>query len=90
VVETAPVDDVFHRPGHPYTRALLDSIPHSGGKVKGQRLPTIAGLVPGLFEMPHGCRFADRCSKCESQCETDLPAIREFGADRNIRCHYPL
>ncbi|MCH2200915.1 MAG: ABC transporter ATP-binding protein [Fuerstiella sp.] len=90
VVETAPVNDLFHRPGHPYTKALLDSIPHAGGRIKGQRLATIDGLVPGLFEMPQGCRFAGRCPKREQNCVDEQPEVQEFETNRSIRCHYPL
>ena len=90
VVETAPVNDLFHCPGHPYTRALLDSIPQAGGRIKGRRLSTIEGLVPGLFQMPQGCRFAARCPGREQNCVDELPEVRTFGTDRCIRCHYPL
>ena len=91
VVETANVSDLFHRPAHPYTSALLKSIPQSGTRTKkGQRLPTIEGLVPGLFEMPSGCRFADRCEFCEQKCRDEQPAVTEAASDRNFRCHLPL
>ena len=91
VVETAGVSDLFHRPAHPYTSALLKSIPQSGQRTThGQRLPTIEGLVPGLFEMPSGCRFADRCEFCEQKCRDEQPDVTSQQADRNIRCHFPL
>lgn len=91
VVETAGVSDLFHRPAHPYTNALLKSIPQSGGRgEKGKRLPTIDGLVPGLFEMPSGCRFADRCEFCEQKCQDDQPLVTQVSAERNLRCHFPL
>lgn len=91
VVETAGVSDLFHRPAHPYTNALLKSIPQSGTRTqKGQRLPTIDGLVPGLFEMPHGCRFADRCGFCEQKCRDEQPDVSQATSDRNHRCHFPL
>lgn len=91
VVETAEVTELFHRPAHPYTSALLKSIPQSGGKQKqGTRLPTIDGLVPGLFEMPTGCRFADRCPLCEQVCRDELPALTEPTEDHKVRCFFPL
>lgn len=90
VVETAPVSDLFHRPAHPYTSALLKSIPKSGTRAKtGTRLPTIEGLVPGLFEMPSGCRFADRCEFVEQKCRDEQPVV-QLSTDRNLRCHFPL
>ena len=89
VVETAEVSDLFHRPQHPYTSALLKSIPQSGTrKERGQRLPTIDGLVPGLFDMPPGCRFADRCEFCEQKCRDEEPKIN--GDNHIVRCHFPL
>lgn len=90
VVETAPVSRLFQRPAHPYTRALLDSIPRPGPKIRGQRLTTIPGLVPGLFSMPQACRFADRCSFRQDRCESQQPALTECGADQSVRCHFPL
>ncbi len=91
VVETAGVSDLFHRPAHPYTNALLKSIPQSGTRTKkGERLPTIEGLVPGLFEMPSGCRFADRCELCEQKCRDEQPDVTEATSGRNFRCHLPL
>ena len=91
VAETAGVHDIFHRPAHPYTSALLKSIPQSQGrKEKGTRLPTIEGLVPGLFDMPTGCRFADRCDFCEQKCRDESPETTKLGNDRIVRCHFPL
>lgn len=91
VVETADVTDLFHRPAHPYTSALLKSIPQSGRRSeKGTRLPTIDGLVPGLFDMPSGCRFADRCEFCEDKCRDVEPDITSSESQRVVRCHFPL
>ena len=90
VVETAAVHDLFHDPAHPYTRALLGSIPHSGSKEKGKRLPTIDGLVPGLFEMPDACRFADRCAGKQDKCVELVPEIDWFADNRCVRCHFPV
>ena len=89
IVETAPVDDVFHDGSHPYARALLDSIPQSGGRKHGQRLTTIPGIVPGLHNMPKACRFADRCEKKEDRCEQELPLLEIIDNQRQVRCHFP-
>jgi oligopeptide/dipeptide ABC transporter ATP-binding protein len=75
VVESAAVRDLFHHPAHPYTRALLDSIPHSGTRSKGERLATIPGLVPSLYEMPKACRFAERCTFRQDSCVTQPPSL---------------
>ena len=88
VIETGTVRDIFHRPRHPYTKALLDSIPKSGEREHGARLPTIEGIVPSLFELPVGCRFADRCGYKEDKCVDVEPALE--GDVREVRCHFPL
>ena len=90
VIESAPVRDVFHRPQHPYTKALLDSIPKQGRKEHGKRLPTIEGIVPSLFNLPKGCRFADRCGYAADLCRTNEPELKACADGRHVRCHYPL
>ncbi|MFT7486884.1 MAG: peptide/nickel transport system ATP-binding protein [Candidatus Paceibacteria bacterium] len=89
VIESAPVRDLFHNPQHPYTKALLGSIPKSGQRTSGQRLPTIEGIVPSLFELPKGCRFADRCESKEDLCVLEEPNLEQHG-ERSNRCHYPI
>jgi len=101
VVETGSVRDIFHRPRHPYTRALLDSMPKPGAAGHQKRLPAIEGMVPSLFDLPEGCRFADRCGFRKPDCEAKLPDLVSLGAgssvesqtNRNaqaVRCFYPL
>ena len=89
-VEEAPVRDLFHNPSHPYTQALLQSIPRSGKKEQGKRLATIEGIVPSLFDMPQACRFADRCDCMQDKCKTDMPEIVSLGEQRSVRCHFPV
>lgn len=90
VVEMATVHDLFHRPQHPYTRALLDSIPINDATHHGQRLPAIEGIVPSLFELPQGCRFHDRCKFCEDECRQTEPDLETTGPQQSVRCHFPL
>jgi peptide/nickel transport system ATP-binding protein/oligopeptide transport system ATP-binding protein len=91
VIEEAPVRELFHHPRHPYTRALLDSIPKTGRKEHGKRLPTIDGIVPSLFDLPKGCRFRERCPYRQDRCAAEEPALEPRGADRRlVRCHFPL
>ncbi len=93
VIEVAGVHRLFHSPQHPYTRALLDSIPRAGRKVYGRRLPTIEGIVPGLFELPTGCRFSDRCSRSQPLCRENEPRLLPVegeGEAHLVRCHFPL
>ena len=90
VVEEALVRDVFHRPQHPYTKALLESVPKTGDRQQGERLPAIEGIVPSLHDLPVGCRFHDRCSFREDRCIDEEPALEAAEAERHVRCHFPL
>ena len=90
VVEQAFVHDLFHDPAHPYSKALLESIPRSGRKEKGKRLASIDGMVPSLFDMPTACRFADRCDHRQDTCMTDLPEVVSSSRGRAVRCHFPV
>lgn len=90
IIEQAPVRELFHAPQHPYTRALLTSIPKSGGKQKGARLPAIEGIVPSLFELPKGCRFNNRCPNAAQRCIDEEPRLTIDEQGRAVRCHFPL
>ncbi len=85
VVEQGSVDDIFHAPQHPYTRALLDSIPTMGAGTR-QRLQSIQGQVPHPLNRPPGCPFHPRCDQAiEGLCETvDPPYLR--AGDSLARC----
>ena len=77
-VEEGPVEALFARPLHPYTRGLLRSAPRLGrGTQRGARLPEIPGMVPSPRAMPHGCRFAPRCDLAQPQCASAYPDWRE-------------
>ncbi|MDA0323536.1 MAG: ABC transporter ATP-binding protein [Verrucomicrobia bacterium] len=78
VVETAALRDLFARPRHPYTEALIRSIPKLTG-ARGE-LETIDGQVPSPLAYPGGCRFRDRCCKAFERCELEMPPLYE--ADR--------
>lgn len=80
-IEEAPVLELFAHPRHPYTRALLGSVPSR----RNQTLPTIPGRVPALADLPGGCTFADRCTHAEPVCET-VPRPVEVG-DARVLCH---
>jgi len=70
-VETGSVRDIFNHPSHPYTQALLDSVPKL--EERTARLYSIEGQPPLLWKLPLGCRFASRCSYTEARCETEYP-----------------
>jgi peptide/nickel transport system ATP-binding protein len=76
VVEDAPVDSALVRPRHPYTSGLLRSLPRLSAR--GAVLPSIAGRVPTLRDMPSGCRFAERCGHLRAEC-TAPQAIETAG-----------
>ena len=91
VVEIAPVDSIF-KPvtvfSHPYTEALLTSIPMLTGD-QGDRLDAIPGAVPHPLDLPKGCRFAPRCKYRTSKCDENMPELKEAGLDQSVRCFYP-
>ncbi len=90
VVEQGTVEDIFYRPKHPYTKGLLDSIPHfeTGSKLK--QLKTIAGLVPSLMNLPKGCRFHDRCPRAQSDCLAVDPRLENLRGAHKVACHHPI
>jgi oligopeptide/dipeptide ABC transporter ATP-binding protein len=86
VMEAGPVDDIFHAPQHPYTRALLRSIP-SRQTTTGTVLPMIAGALPHPFNRPAGCPFHPRCdSALPARCAGAVPASYVLGARRVVSC----
>jgi oligopeptide/dipeptide ABC transporter ATP-binding protein len=83
VVESGDVREIFRNPAHPYTRGLLNSIPHLGRKRR--RLEAIAGQPPSLVDPPRGCRFAARCPQRMSRCD-DYPPQFEVSTDHKAAC----
>ncbi len=77
IVERAPVKDLFNNPMHPYTIGLLESIPSFDSTLGNEkdRLKTIEGMVPSLFDLPRGCSFQDRCSKVSSHCKDENSSL---------------
>ena len=74
IVEAGPVDDVLEAPQHPYTEALLRSIPRLGAS-RGEALAIIPGMVPSPLEWPAGCRFRDRCGHAFARCAEQPPSF---------------
>ena len=93
VVEKGPVDQIFHSAKHPYTQALLLSIPsiESEPRVK---LPTISGSIPHPYRRPNGCPFHPRCSQAmPGLCDTQVPTLMPVGPDQEASCflyHQPV
>ncbi len=86
VVEQAAVAELFDNPAHPYTRALLHSIPRID-TVTSERLEAIEGSVPDPFHIPAGCAYADRCGDfMPGRCDRQVPQMMEFAPDHQVRC----
>ncbi|MCD6257823.1 ABC transporter ATP-binding protein [Candidatus Aerophobetes bacterium] len=84
ICELATVEELFENPLHPYTRALLRSIPRPGIK----NLESIEGNVPNLVNPPSGCRFHPRCPKAKEKCTRVKPKIKKVGKDHFVACHF--
>jgi oligopeptide/dipeptide ABC transporter ATP-binding protein len=84
IVEEGSIEQIFTNPTHPYTRGLLKSIPVLDKKV--DELYSIPGVVPPLYNLPSGCKFADRCSRMCSDCTKALPELREIEDGHYVRC----
>ncbi|HET8586600.1 MAG TPA: ABC transporter ATP-binding protein, partial [Candidatus Limnocylindria bacterium] len=84
VVESGATDDVLRRPKHPYTEALLASIPSRGRR--GERLNVIKGSIPNPFRMPIGCRFTPRCPYAFGPCPLHEPPLDEVEPGRSVKC----
>ncbi|WP_077035297.1 dipeptide ABC transporter ATP-binding protein [Pelomonas sp. KK5] len=84
IVETAPADEFFAAPKHPYARLLLQALPDAGRR--GEPLAAIAGTVPPLWESFRGCRFAPRCDRAMVHCANELPELSEEGPAHRVRC----
>ncbi len=87
IVESAPTHELLQRPLHPYTRALLQSVPGLEGQA--ERLRTIPGHVPQLGALPAGCRFHPRCELANPDCAVAAPALAEVEPQRWVRCPVP-
>lgn len=85
VVEEGTVQDIFYRPAHPYTEALLRSLPTIDTQ-KNERLVSIPGTPPDLYAPPQGCGFASRCEKCMKICKTNQPPTFELDGNHKSAC----
>ncbi len=83
IIELGPRDAMFRHPAHPYTRALLDAIPHLS---QARALTGIPGTTPGPGRRPSGCRFHDRCEYVQDRCRETEPADVQVGPDHTAKC----
>ena len=92
IVESAPADAFYRRPGHPYSMALLSAVPDVGRGLKGSgaaaRRVLLRGDVPTSAQPVEGCPFQPRCPFARDRCLEETPALREIEPDRAVACHY--
>lgn len=86
IVELAPARELLRRPLHPYTRALMNSVPKLRGNT--DRLSAIPGNVPRIGDFPPGCRFAPRCPIAKPECSEKIPELLEVEPGRFVRCPF--
>jgi len=89
LVEIGPVSEVFSRPLHPYTRALLDSVPSSDPRLR-DRLKSLEGEIPSPLNPPPGCSFAPRCAHADARCSEVAPSLERHDDGRQVACYHPL
>ena len=85
IVEIAPMADLYAAPGHPYTRALFNSVPRVGAG--RQVFHPIAGEIPSPLNPPSGCHFHPRCPQAGARCKSEAPALLSTADGRQLACH---
>jgi peptide/nickel transport system ATP-binding protein len=89
VVEVGPSDELFRRPRHPYTAALLSSVPSTNPAHRKKRI-VLQGDLPTPTNLPKGCRFHTRCPSVSERCRQEAPALADIGGERQVACHTPM
>jgi peptide/nickel transport system ATP-binding protein len=92
IVENSTVENIFDHPFHPYTRGLIESMParYAASSDRENYLKTIPGNVPSLYNLPAGCRFFDRCSVAQQECNQEEPGLKEIEEGHFVSCwKYP-
>lgn len=87
IVETSSKKQLYDRPFHPYTQALLSAVPIPDPKVKKKRI-LLPGDLPSNVDLPQGCSFHTRCLYCQERCRQEMPELREIEPDHYAACHY--
>jgi peptide/nickel transport system ATP-binding protein len=90
ICEMADSETLYRRPAHPYTRALIDSIPTPEPRATGRQGARLAGDLPSAARQPSGCRFRTRCPRAEALCAKQEPALLQVAPGHTVACHFPL
>ena len=85
-----PPDNLYRHPAHPYTAALLASIPEPDPSAAGSNSSPLSGELPSPTNPPSGCRFRTRCPYAQDRCAEEEPQMRALGPDHFVACHFPL
>lgn len=88
VVELASEADLFERPQHPYTQALLAAVPEPEVRTRASR-NVLKGDIPSPIDPPPGCPFHQRCPRAEARCKIDMPKLDEHAPRHSVACHFP-
>jgi len=88
--EVATPEALFHRPEHPYTEALLTSIPEPEPGIAAGGRPRLEGDLPSPLNPPSGCRFRTRCPFAQRRCADEEPVMREIAPGQFVACHFPM
>ncbi|MGY1746567.1 ABC transporter ATP-binding protein [Blastococcus sp. SYSU D00695] len=89
VCEIGSAEEIYARPTHPYTNALLSAVPRPDPEAGSTAVP-LQGDVPSPIDPPSGCRFRTRCPRAQERCAVEEPVIRKVGDDQYVACHFPV
>ena len=90
ICEVGAPDQLYERPAHPYTQALLSAIPVPDPTIDPNDWPTLGGEIPSPVSPPSGCRFRTRCPLAQDRCANEEPQLQEVAPGQFVACHFPM
>lgn len=90
IVELSPAEELYHRPIHPYTEALLGAIPVPEPRRARRQRAVVGGEPPSPIDPPSGCVFHTRCPRAQAKCSVEVPPLTQYDGGHAAACHYPL